>query len=172
MGVVDQAEERTVLRAGGDEPEGARVDGQGVGPGSGVEREGGAEGQALRFRQRVEVRKQRAQELVQSRARELRLGLHTGRAQDLEPRGLLVRPCEQCRLADPRLAPQHQRARLSGARRGEQGVDPAELVDTPDQHVTMVTIVSASVDFGGNQGSAATVGVGGSRRYHAALRPL
>ena len=69
-----------------------------------------------------------AQQLVQAGAGQLRLGLHADGAQHPEA----VVPCshgplEQGGLADARLAPQHERARVPVACRVEQGAEAIEL---------------------------------------------
>jgi hypothetical protein len=91
----------------------------------GAQPEGGVEHRPLRGGQVRHLGTQRAQQLMQARERQISLGLHPGRAQHHQTAfaGQVSRHREQPRLADARLAVQHQRAATragTAQQRGDQ----------------------------------------------------
>ena len=74
-----------------------------------------AESRRLRRGQPLDVIEGRPKQLMQPGERQLRLRLHTAGPQHLHVRGTLARVLEQSRLADPRLAAQHERPALRSA---------------------------------------------------------
>ena len=140
MRVLDEAQQRLLLRRGCEQPQGAGVDREPIGGRSTVQRERRAQRSRLRRGKGVEGAKQRPQELVQARTRELGLRLHAGGGEDEEPVGASAGGVEERRLADPRFAAHDERAGLAGRRGRQRGGDAVEFGGSPDDHVTIVTM--------------------------------
>ena len=66
-------------------------------------------------RQRGQATEHRRAELVQRRERQLHLGFHAGDPNEATARRLARAVAQQCRLADPRLAPEDQRFALAAS---------------------------------------------------------
>ena len=108
--VVDHAEQRAVFARGSEQAQRRGADGEparalGLG-----ERERAAQRIRLNRRKLGQPVEQRPHELVQARVRELRLGLDAERAHDPGVAGPCDGVLEQCALADPGIASDHQRA--------------------------------------------------------------
>ena len=79
--------------------------------------EGGAHSPALACRKHIDIVKERMEQLVQGGVAQLHLRLDADQAEDAHTLGQASGVLEQCRLADPRLPPQHQRAAETAAHR-------------------------------------------------------
>jgi hypothetical protein len=134
--VVDQYQQRRLFGEVGQQREHGQPDQQRVLGRRGGQPERGPERPRLHRRQTVDPVGPRAQQQEQRRVRELGLGLDPAAAQhrraglDGGPGGVV----EQCRLADPGLAAQHQRAAASGPGAGEQPVEELDLGPASQQH--------------------------------------
>jgi hypothetical protein len=110
MGVVDHAEQRLLLRGGGEQAEQCRGDQEAVVGGRRRLAQRAAQGGGLRLRDLIEVIEQRARQLVHRGERELELRLHPRGPDDSEVGRLVGGVRQQRRFADPRLATDHQHA--------------------------------------------------------------
>ncbi|GAA2989672.1 hypothetical protein GCM10010519_24300 [Streptomyces lactacystinicus] len=132
--VVDQAQQRLFRDGLGQQRQRGQADQIAVGrrPGDHAERRG--ERLALRIRQRVEAGQERAQQPVQGREAQLRLGLHPGRTDHPQVRRGLGQVVEQPGLADAGLADQDQRRAHAVADACQQlGQDPQFFVATGER---------------------------------------
>ena len=106
--VVDHADERALLGGAGEQAEHGDAEQEAVGRRARAQAEGGAQRVALWSRQRVEAVEQRCAQLVQAGERQLHLGLDAGRPHDAAVRRTRHQVLEQRRLADARLAAEHE----------------------------------------------------------------
>ncbi len=131
--VVDDREHGAV--PGGRAQQADRRDayGEAVARRRGTEREGGGQRIRLRSRQACELLRHRAEEIRQGREGQLGLRLDPARSQDRRVVAALRERLQQRRLADPRLAADHERASVSGPQVVEQLLQPGQLGAAADE---------------------------------------
>ena len=108
--VVDETQQGLLLGELREQRERRQADEEAVGRIAGREPERHAQRVPLRRRERVDAATQRRAELMQSRERQLHLGLDAGDLHDPEARGLTGGVPQQRRLADPGLTADHEHA--------------------------------------------------------------
>ena len=106
--------------------------------------ERGLERGALRARETAELAEHRAEQLVQPAEGDLHLGLDAARAQHRGGPGHRGRVLEQRRLADPRLAAQHEHPARAVAGLRHEPLDARALGGAPQQHGAILSGPGAS----------------------------
>ena len=137
--VVGEDDDRPLLRERRQQAERRRADEMGLGRGGRREPERGLERDALRAGQAPELAEHRAQQLVQPAECDLDLRLDAAHAQHgggARHRGGVL---EQRRLADPRLAAQHEHPARALAAPRHQRLDAPALRRAPQQHGAILT---------------------------------
>ena len=134
LGVVDQADQRLLAPDLGQQPEQRQADQEAIRRRARAQAERGAQRVALGVGQRVEPVEHRRAQLLQRGERQPGLGLHARGARDAAIGRPLGHVGQQRRLADPRLAAQHQRPALAGAHRVQQPVERFALAVTAQEH--------------------------------------
>ena len=134
LGVVDQADQRLLAPDLGQQPEQRQADQEAIRRRARAQAERGAQRVALRAGQGVEPVEHRRAQLLQRGERQPGLRLHARGARHLAVGRPLGHVGQQRRLADPRLAPQHQRPALAGAHRVQQPVERLALAVTAQEH--------------------------------------
>ena len=137
LGVVDHADERSLLGGAGEQAEHRQPDEEAIGRVAGAQPERRAQRVALRAGKRVETFEQRRAQLMQSRERDLHLGLDAAGARDAASRRTLHDVLQKGRLADAGLPVQHERAALTAARRVHQPVERVAFASTAEQRRTI-----------------------------------
>ena len=111
LGVLDDAQQRLLLGDVGQEAEHGEADQKAIRCGARGQPEGGAQRVALGPWQTIQpVEHLRSTEPMETGVRQLHLGLHAGDAGDATAGRLFDGIVEERRLADPRLAAEHQHA--------------------------------------------------------------
>ena len=136
LGVVDDAEQRPLLRHLGHEPEHGEPDQEAVRRRPGGHAEHGPERVALWGRQPLHPVEHRRAQLVQARERELHLRLHPDGPGDRQAGGCPGQVIEQRGLADPRLAAHDQRPADPYADVREQLLEEGTFVGTAQEAQT------------------------------------
>jgi hypothetical protein len=130
MRVVDQGEDRGGLRGAGQEAQRRHVRREAIRQGALRERERAPERDGLRCGKRIELRQQGAHERVQRGERKCGLELHAAGPQHRHALGTPRSAVQQCRLAEPRLASDHEHAATPRACRIEQRLQARALHGT------------------------------------------
>ena len=131
--VIHHADERAVLRHLRQQAQHRQSNEKAVWRVAGTEPERRGQRIALRGGKAIETIEHRPAELMQTRERELHLGLHSCRTYDATPRGTLDERREQCGLADPGLAADDQHRALPGAHGRHQAIERLALAATAEQ---------------------------------------
>ena len=134
LGVVDEAQQRALRGDLGQQAERGQGDQEAVGRGAGRQAQRDAQRGLLGLRERAEPTEHRRAELMQSRERQLHLGLDPGDPGDAEARRLPSAMVQQRRLADARLAADDQHCALPAADVLQQPVERLALAGSPQQH--------------------------------------
>ena len=121
--IVDHAHERARLGGLGEQAQDRQRDQEAVRRRAVLEAERHLQRGPLRRRQRLQTVGQRRAQVMQTGERELHLRLHAGRPCDATSGGLPGDVFQQRRLADPRLAAQHQRRALADSDALQQPVE-------------------------------------------------
>ena len=138
LGVVDQADERSLLSRLRQEPQYGECEEKAVWWLPLGERERRAERGALWSRQSVEAIQQRRAQLMQSGERELHLRLNGRRPDHMTPCCSVPHVLEERRLADARLPCHDERAALATPERVERSIQRPALLRTSDQRRTWI----------------------------------
>jgi hypothetical protein len=138
MRVIDQRQQRPLLRRQRDQTQRGRVGRETIDQPAGLEPERRPQRLPLRRPQPIEMVEHRRQELRQSRVGQLELGLDPLHLEHRHVLGAIAREAQQCRLAHPRLATNQQCVTSPGARRGQQALDSRALGRPSDQHDLML----------------------------------
>ena len=133
LGVVDHADERSLLGDVGEQAQHRQPDEEAIRRVAGAQPERRAQRVALRAGERVELPEQRRAQLMQARERDLHLRLDAAGAHDPAPRRALCDVAQEGRLADAGLPMQDQRAALAAARRVQQPVERVAFASTAQQ---------------------------------------
>ena len=129
--IVDDAQERALLRRAGQQAERRQRDQEAVRRVAGLETERDAQRRALVAGQRAEPVEHRGAEPVQARERQLHLGLHALDLREAEPGRLPGRVPQQRRLAHARFAPDREHGAAPGARAVQKPVQRIALAHPP-----------------------------------------
>jgi hypothetical protein len=132
--VVDDAQQRALLRGLGEKAQGRQGDEKAIRRRVGTHPEGDVERLALRSGKPIDEVVDRRAHLMQGRERELHLGLDAHRPQHREVRRRFDRVLEQRRLADASLPPQDQHTAPPAPRILEHPVQRRALVSPTAQH--------------------------------------
>ena len=127
LGVLHEAQQRTFLGHVGQQAQRRQRHHEPIADVTRRQPEGHAQGPLLRLGKGVEVAEHRRAQLVQAGVGELHLGLHAGDLGDAEAGGLAGGVAQQGRLADARLAADHQHRALSVAHVVEQLIEDLSL---------------------------------------------
>ena len=133
LGVVDHADERSLLGDVGEQAQHRQPDEEAIRRIAGAQPERRAQRIALRAGERVEPPEQRRAQLMQAREGDLHLRLDAAGAHDPAPRRALCDVAQKGRLADAGLPMQDQRAALAAARRVQQPVERVAFASTAQQ---------------------------------------
>ena len=133
LSVVDEADQRLVLRELGQQIEDGEPDEEPVGSLPRRQAEGGSERVALRAGEPAQLVEERAAELVQPAVGELQLRLDPDGAGDPERPGARFDVVEESRLADAGLAAKDEDRAAAGSGVREQGVQPRAFAAAPVQ---------------------------------------
>src|SRR4051812_43154126 len=126
--VIDEEQERPLLRGRAEQGEGRCPDGETRRPFGLRYPKCRRQRLCLRSLEPVDFTQDRAANLEQPRKRKLSLRLHAPRTQNAKTRSARCRVVQECRLPDPRLPDQHQRAAQPVARAGDERVNPVLLI--------------------------------------------
>jgi hypothetical protein len=134
LGVIDETEQRPLRGNLGQQAERGQGDQEAVGSGTGSQAQCDAEGGPLRLWKSAAPVEHRRAELMQSRERQLHLGLDAGDARDAKARRLPSAVVQEGRLADARLPAEDQHRALAAADVLQQPVERLTLAGSPHQH--------------------------------------
>ena len=154
--VVDQAEQRLGRGAGGQQPQRREPDQEAVGRRTVLQPEGQPERGALRRRKLTGRGQARPEQLVQGGEAELHLALNPADPGNLEVRGGGRQVVQQRGLADPRLAPENERAAQPSTGRTHELVQPFTFDGPPYQPLHGFTLTAGSLRPGHPAGRRAS----------------
>ena len=135
LGIVDEAQERPIFRGLGEQAQDCERDEEAVLASPRCQAERSTEGGGLRSRKALDVPENRADDLVQSGERELRLRFHPGAAEHAHVAGLVARVLQKRRLADARLAGDDEDGAPRRASAIEKLADTRAFRVSPVEHV-------------------------------------
>ena len=133
LGVVDHADERSLLGGVGQQTQHRQPDEEAIRRVAGAQPERRAQRVALRVGKRVEPFEEWRAQLMQSRERDLHLGLDAAGAHDAASRRTLDDVLQKGRLPDAGLPVQHEGAALAAPRRVQQPVERVAFASAAEQ---------------------------------------
>ena len=138
LGIVDEAQERLIFRGLGEQAQDCERDEEAVLASPCCQAERSTEGGGLRRRKALYVPENRADDLVQSGERELRLRFHPGAAEHAHVAGLVARVLQKRGLADARLAGDDEDGAPRRASAIEKLADTRAFRVSPVEHVRVI----------------------------------
>jgi hypothetical protein len=133
LGVIHETEERTLFSHLREQAQHRQSHEEPIRGSAAAQAEHDLQGPTLWSRQSLESIEERRAQLMQTRVRELHLGLHPHRPHHRQIRRRLKQVFQQRGLPDPGLPPQHQRPTLTPADVLEQSVQQRALAIPPEQ---------------------------------------